>query len=194
MPPDLNLRLYGEARTEILSGDIGLARPDSLFGTLITHGTHAVYSHATIFGWAERTLLIGETREGCGGRAMDAESEIRRSPAGCYDMFRVRSAIYNGHEAWRFALHAGGAVITGISFRGRDCGASWAAAGFPLWPTATIRRARVTARAWCRPNCGPVAGRDCGIMTATWYRAICATRSIFDICLRWWPRPSNSRS
>jgi hypothetical protein len=125
----LKLRLYAEARTEIRSGDLGLARPDSLFGALITHDTHAIYSHATLFGWSQRTLMIGETREHRDARLIDARAEIRRSPPGCYDVFRPRRPRYDGRASWRFVCQAAGArygwpTIARVFCR-RVCGWTW---------------------------------------------------------------------
>jgi hypothetical protein len=138
--------LYDEARTLIKNGYIGLARPDSFEGRAITRATRAVYSHATLFGWATpATLMVGETREHKDARLIDARSEIFRSPAGCYDVFRVLQHSvfqYNGNQAWEFVCHAAGCgyswhFINRVFWR-RSCGLTWvtpiANSDLPQWP------------------------------------------------------------
>jgi hypothetical protein len=164
-------RLYDEARHEVHFGDVGLCRPSSLEGTLICEGTHRKYSHATLFGWSDRTLLIGETREHKDARLIDARGEIFRAPAGCYDVFRpdLKYHRYSGHRAWEFACHAAGSRygcnhILRVGLR-RVLGMGWVDpipnSDDPQWP----RDCSGLVHAALRLSGGPVfSAHDCDVV------------------------------
>jgi hypothetical protein len=103
---------YDDVRDSIRCGDVALSRAATIEGDAISLVTRSQYTHATMLGWSGeepfRTLMIGETRQRENARSIDCRSEIQQWP-GYYDVFRVRSPLYDGRQAWRFMCQAAGA-------------------------------------------------------------------------------------